>query len=239
MSLAAHIKQRAEADTALLRSFSQRATQAAASVAAAALVSAAMAPALADIPDAAPAASFLDDAAIVQTSSEQLFTKATDNMKSKYGITVRFVMVKKLPYQETPDEYAAELASQWALGESDVLFVASPKLARAGVFVGEKASHRLTKEIAESIANETYGVAAGVEQYGSAVLDVSNRLIPVIAGEADPGPPKIDVKDVVQTYKTKKETSTDKKKYITVVVTVLVISFVAPLIQTFWYVRDD
>lgn len=196
-------------------------------------------PALAEAPQSKPDALIFDEPSLIQKSSQSLFTKAMGNIRDKKGYTVRFVMLKSLPYGETPDEFASELAQQWALSDTDVLFVASPKLARAGVYVGEKAATLLTPEIAESVANETFAIAAGDERYGSAILDVSNRLIPVLSGEADPGPPQVKLNEVVQTYKTKEETKSDRKKYITVVVVVLVISFVAPLLQTYWYVRDD
>lgn len=176
---------------------------------------------------------------MVQRSNAQLFGNAASNIETREGYKVRFVFVKNVPYGETPDEYAKDLARDWGLGEKDVLFVASPKLARAGVFVGDKAAGRLTPDIAESIANETYAVAAGDERYGTALLDVSNRLIPVLTGDTDPGPPELKSTEVVQNYKTKKETSGDRNKYVTVVVVILVISVVAPLLQTYWYVKDD
>lgn len=191
------------------------------------------------MPVSKPEALIFDEPALIQKSSQTLFTKAMASIRDKQGYTVRFAMLKTLPYGETPDEFATELAQQWALSDTDVLFVASPKLARAGVYVGEKAASLLTPEIAESVANETFAVAAGEERYGTAVLDVSNRLIAVLSGEADPGPPQVKLNEVVQTYKTKEETKTDRKKYITVVVVVLIISIVAPLLQTYWYVRDD
>lgn len=186
-----------------------------------------------------PSAPFFDEASIVPKSSASLFSKAASNIEKSQSLHLHFAMVRSLPYAETPDEYAAQLAADWALGDSDILFVASPKLARAGVFVGAKAADRLTPEIAESIANETYAVQAGDERYGQAVLEVSNRLIPVLAGEQDPGPPDLSAREVVQTYKTKSETSKERNKYVTVVVVILVVSVIAPLLQTYWYVRDD
>lgn len=233
------LRNRAEADIAILQNMSDGASRVALGTAAAAMLSVATFPALADVPTMAPDAGLFDDAAIVQKGSVQLFNKASTNIKVRNGYTVRFVMLKALPYGDTPDDFAKELAQDWSLGDSDVLFVASPKLARAGVFVGDKAGERLTKDIAESIANETYAVAAGEEKYGSAVLDVSNRLIPVLAGDADPGPPVVEIREVVQTYKTKAETSNDRTKYVVVVGVILVISFLAPLLQTYWYVKDD
>lgn len=240
LQLPEQARERAEADIEILRSLLSKCGRVAATAAAIGIIGAStIVPAFADIPTTKPDALIFDEAELILRGNEKLFTKAMNNIQTTQGYTVRFAMVKGLPFGETPDEYAKELAEQWKLSDTDVLFVASPKLARAGVFVGDKAGQRLTKEIAQSIANETFAVGAGEERYGAAVLDVSNRLIPVLSGEEDPGAPKTKLNEVVQNYKTKKETKSERGKYITVVVTVLVISVVAPLIQTFWYVRDD
>lgn len=197
------------------------------------------APALAEVPNAAPSGFFYDEPMLVQKSSSGLFGKALQSIKNRTGYSVRFVMVKSFPYGESPNDYAEELFGQWALGGNDILFVASPKLARAGVSVGDNAKALITPEISESLCNETYALKAGDELYSSAVLEVSNRLIPLLAGEKDPGPPDMTTREVSQTYKTKAETSNQRQKYITVVAAILIISVVAPLLQTYWYVRDD
>lgn len=41
------------------------------------------------------------------------------------------------------------------------------------------------------------------------------------------------------TFKTRDETEKGKKKYTTVVVALLVASFVIPMVQYYWYVKDD
>lgn len=238
--LRARLLSRAAADLALLRELTARASTVLATATAATAAAALLAlPACAEVPAAPPAQALFDENALIPKASASLFAKAASAIDKSHGLHVRFAFVRSLPYGETPDEYARELADAWALGDADVLFVASPKLARAGVYVGAKAAPTLTREIADSLANETYAVQAGVERYGQALLDVSNRLIPVLGGEQDPGPPDMSAKETVQTYKTKSETSKERSKYVTVVVVILVISVVAPLLQTYWYVRDD
>lgn len=198
-----------------------------------------MSSALAEVPEAAPVTALVDDAALVPSTAEQSFNKTAGLIKSNTGVSVRFVLVRSLPFGDSPEEYARELAGQWKLGENDILFTASAKLARGGVFVGDAVRKLLPDDVARSIAEETFGIPAGDERYSTALVDVTNRLIPVLSGETDPGPPVIRNDEVVQRFKTKQETKQDRGKYIKVVGGVLVIAFVAPLIQTFWYVRDD
>ncbi len=73
--------------------------------------------------------------------------------------------------------------------------------------------------------------------YGGAVNDVNNRLIALLNGEKDPGALDMAAREVVQNFKTKSETDAQRGKYVKVVGALLVIAFVAPLIQTAWYLR--
>lgn len=241
LSLGARVQQRAAADVALLRDCASRCGQgAAAALAAIAIAGSAYGGvALADVPATVPDNVLYDDAGVVQKGTESLFEKAMEKITAAEGFHVRFVMAKSLPFGDSPDDYASELFTQWGLSDNDVLLVASPKLARAGAKVGSNVAPRLTPEIVSSLCNETYALKAGDESYSSAILDVSNRLIPVLGGRSDPGPPDMSAREVVQTYKTKQETSNQRSKYVIIVAVVLVIAFVAPLLQTYWYVKDD
>ena len=193
----------------------------------------------AEIPNTAPSTSLYDEAEVIQKGNEELFSTAATAIESSTGIRVKFVMAKTVPYGETPTEYANELFHEWKLDENDVLLVASPKLARAGLAAGSNAAQTLTPTIIESICNETYSLKAGDERYGAAILDVSNRLIPILNGKQDPGPPDLSTKEVVQNFKTKQQTSQGRNKYVVVVGGILVIAFVAPMVQTFWYIKND
>eukprot|EP00171_Calliarthron_tuberculosum_P012110 IDg12110t1 len=219
MSLSARIRQRAKADTQKLERWLQLSARGALTLAAAVAVagSSYLPPAHADVPETAPASALYDDAGVVQKGAESLFEKAMNGVSRSEGVSVRFVMARSLPFGESPDDYAKELFEQWSLGDADVLLVASPKLARAGAYVGARAAARLTPEITRSLCNETYALRAGEESYTAALLDVSNRLIPVLAGREDPGPPDLSAKEIVQTYKTKEETSKQRNKYVIIV----------------------
>lgn len=197
------------------------------------------APVLAEVPQSAPVRAITDDANVITRAVEDNFERIAEKIKSRTGFQIRFVMVRNLPFGETTYDYAGDLAKQWELNDKDVLFVASVKTDRAGAFVGDSVKSVLSDDTARSIAEKTFALPAGDERYSAAVLDVANRLIPILNGEADPGEPDDSTKEVVQTYKTKEETKNNRDKYVKVVGGILVIAFVAPMIQTFWYVRDD
>lgn len=185
----------------------------------------------------APKTLFYDEASVVPKGTTTLAEKALGSVAANTGYVVHFVVSNDIPYEETVDEYARELFSDWGGGAKDVVVVGGVKVARAGIACGEEAAKLVTKEIADSIGNETYAVRAGVESYGGAVLDVNNRLVAVLSGEADPGPPKMSSNEVVGTYKTKQETNAQRGKYIKIVGALLVISVVAPFVQTAWFLK--
>ena len=70
------------------------------------------------------------------------------------------------------------------------------------------------------------------------ILNISFFFASYLA-EADPGPPELLNREVIGAFKTKEETKEQKGKYTTVVAVLLVIAFVAPMVQYYWYVRDD
>lgn len=246
MSILPHLAKRARADLALcataLAHVKQQAPQlrikpslTLAALAAATLC--ALPPAWSAVPPQAPRTALFDETATIPKGSVSLIEKAASSILRDDDVRLRFAFVRNVPYGESVNDYAKELATQWGLGDRDVLFVASPKLARAGAFVGVGVG--LDGGIVKSVSDETFALKAGEEQYGGAWLDVCNRLIVVLGGGEDPGPPDLAGKEAVGTFKTKKQTESGKSKYITAVIVVLVIAFVAPLLQTYWYVKDD
>lgn len=196
-------------------------------------------PVLAEVPQTTPGPALLDEPNVINRGIEDSFEKIAKKIESRTGYKLHFILVRNLPFGRSAFDYAGDLAEQWQLGDKDLLFVASIKIDRAGVFVGDSVKNVLSDDVARSIAEQTFGIPAGEERYSTAILDVANRLIPVLNGEADPGAPDDSTKEVSQTYKTKEETKGNRDKYIKIVGGVLVIAIIAPLIQTYWYVRDD
>lgn len=194
----------------------------------------ALSPALAGAP---PDLLFVDETSVVPKAAATLATKALSSVKTSTGYTVHFIIPQYVPYGQTPADYAQKLFDEWGSGADDVVIVGGTKVARAGVVCGENAAKLVTKEIAESLGNETYAVRAGQEAYAGAVLDVNNRLVAVLSGETDPGPPKMGSTEVVGKFKTKAETDAQRGKYIKVVGALLVIAFVAPFVQTAWFLK--
>eukprot|EP00189_Rhodosorus_marinus_P009218 CAMPEP_0184753178 /NCGR_PEP_ID=MMETSP0315-20130426/43967_1 /TAXON_ID=101924 /ORGANISM="Rhodosorus marinus, Strain UTEX LB 2760" /LENGTH=273 /DNA_ID=CAMNT_0027232547 /DNA_START=562 /DNA_END=1383 /DNA_ORIENTATION=+ len=195
--------------------------------------------AIADVPDSIPNTFFLDDAGVVQKANGGYVEKALKKLEENTGFKVHFVITRYLPSLQDPTEYAEEVFQQWKCGANDVVIVAGSKIAKAGVYAGSDAGKLLSTEIAASIGSETFPFKAREEAFSLAANDVSNRVVAVLSGKEDPGAPKVVRESGDGTFKTKDETEKGKKKYTTVVVALLVASFVIPMVQYYWYVKDD
>ncbi|KAA8498193.1 UPF0603 protein [Porphyridium purpureum] len=191
--------------------------------------------ALAEVPSSKPVALLIDDANVVTKSAQPIVEKAYVTLKNNTGFEVHFVTVRSFGGTSEPNEYANDLFASWGLGDKDVLVVGGTKVARAGIAAGAEAKKLLTDDIIASIGNETFALKARQEAYTASVLDVNNRLLPILYGKADPGPPLIQRESAEGTFKTKAETEVNKTKYWTIFGVLVAISFIVPFLQYFWY----
>ncbi|OSX75566.1 hypothetical protein BU14_0231s0018 [Porphyra umbilicalis] len=238
-SLATTVADRAVADTKLLAATLPPAAAATAMALALLTTVTAADVARAEFPDTPPPTIFFDEANIVPAASETQIVKSLNKLAESSGLTVRFVMVRSVPYDTLPQEYADQLFQDWGLGDKDVLFVGGSKVARGGLALGADAKKLVTPEQVESIGADTFSYKAIEAQYSLAASDVINRLIPVLNGREDPGPPVIIREDVSPTFKSKKDTNEERSKYSTVVIVLLVVACLVPMLQYYWYVKDD
>mmetsp|Transcript_9541 Transcript_9541/g.20114 ORF Transcript_9541/g.20114 Transcript_9541/m.20114 type:complete len:272 (+) Transcript_9541:33-848(+) len=189
------------------------------------------------VPGTTPTTHFLDEAGVVSRSTEPLVEKALTTLQTNTGLDVHFVLTRAFPFDTEPEEYASELFSQWGLGAKDLVIVGGTKVARAGLAAGADVKNVLSVQQMESIGNETFPVNAREDKYSAAVLDVNNRILPILYGKEDPGPPKIERESAAGTFKTKQETEKSKFKYWTVFWVLILISFIVPFVQYFWYTK--
>mmetsp|Transcript_99994 Transcript_99994/g.149849 ORF Transcript_99994/g.149849 Transcript_99994/m.149849 type:complete len:153 (-) Transcript_99994:638-1096(-) len=97
----------------------------------------------------------------------------------------------------------------------------------------------LTKEMTKSIGEETYPFKAKEEQYSSAALDVSNRIVSILSNKGDPGPPTLIRENSSSNFKSAKATEQQRSKYVAIIIILLVVAFVVPMVQFFYYVKDE
>mmetsp|Transcript_36672 Transcript_36672/g.86765 ORF Transcript_36672/g.86765 Transcript_36672/m.86765 type:complete len:263 (+) Transcript_36672:287-1075(+) len=190
------------------------------------------------ISEVKPATNILDESGSLTKSSVSYLEKAMQKLKETSGTDVYFVSIRSLPFETEPNQYAEELFQKWNLGEKDVVVVLANKIARAGIFYGNGVTS-LTKEMTKSIGEETYPFKAKEEQYSSAALDVSNRIVSILSNKGDPGPPTLIRENSSSNFKSAKATEQQRSKYVAIIIILLVVAFVVPMVQFFYYVKDE
>mmetsp|Transcript_35448 Transcript_35448/g.86346 ORF Transcript_35448/g.86346 Transcript_35448/m.86346 type:complete len:263 (+) Transcript_35448:2407-3195(+) len=141
--------------------------------------------------DTKPSSKVIDESGSLTNSSINYIEKSLSKLKEISGGEVYFVSIRSLPYEKTPQEYAKDLFQKWNLGEKDVVVVLANKIAKAGIYFGTEVK-TLNETSAKSIGEETYPFNAREEQYGSAAIDVNNRLVSILSNKGDPGPPNVN-----------------------------------------------
>jgi uncharacterized protein len=105
------------------------------------------------------------------------------------------------------------------------------------IISGDKSKTVLTSDIATSIANETLlAPLRDGNKYNQAFLDASDRLVAVLSGQPDPGPPQIIEKvQAERTFKTAEETEEERGNATAWVVGLLIAATVIPMATYYIY----
>ncbi len=205
------------------------------------VVAPAQATSLYEVPGIPTDSQVLDLANILSRFSEGKITESFTDLKAKTGQEVRFVTIRGLDYDETIESFTEKLFKQWFPtpdAQADQTLMVLDKLTNnSAIYTGEKAKAIMPDAIAQSVAQETLQVPLKIgERYNQGFLDASDRLVAVLSGQEDPGPPV--VKDNVQvegTFATPEET---QESNATVwVIGLLIAATVIPMATYFWYVK--
>ena len=149
------------------------------------------------------------------------------------------VTIHRLDYGETIDSFTEALFKKWyptpQAQANQTLLVIDTVTNTTAIQTGETVKSSMSDDIAESVASETVMVPLrGGNKYNQALLDASNRLVAVLSGEPDPGPPVVeDNVQVASTFTSAEET--DTKNATIWVVVILVIATVVPMATYFFY----
>lgn len=177
--------------------------------------------------------------AISRTNESQLIT-TLGNLAKNTGNEVRVVAIRRLDYGETIDSLSDQLFSRWfptlEAQQNQTLLLIDTLTNRATIRTGETSHALLGEETINSILEET--IAGQLKQgnkYNQALLDAGDRLVAVLSGEPDPGPPQIATELNVDGTFTKAE-ETDQDNATLWVIGLLLLATVIPMATYFFYV---
>lgn len=192
-----------------------------------------------EVPKPAADSWVIDQAEILSRTNEGKINAALADLAKQTGNQVHIVTIHRLDYDVTAQSFTDELFEQWfpdpEAQANQTLLVIDNLTNNTGIRTGEKAKAILTDTIAQSVAQETILVPLKEgNKYNQALLDASDRLVAVLSGEPDPGPPQIkDNIRVEGTFATPEET---QKSNATVwVIGFLVVATVVPMATYYFY----
>ncbi|NEQ33819.1 MAG: YgcG family protein [Leptolyngbya sp. SIO4C5] len=184
----------------------------------------------------------IDDANQISRLNEGKISQQLRQL-AQSGTELRLVTLHRLDYGETTQSFADKLFEQWfptpEAQTNQALLVLDDVTNGAALRVGETAAERLTPEIAESITAETIQIPLRQgNKYNQAFLDATDRLVAVLAGEPDPGPPVDDANfELESTFASAEETEENRSNSTVVVVGFLIAATIIPM-ATYWFYQS-
>jgi uncharacterized protein len=160
----------------------------------------AIATSLYEIPDLPENTWVLDEAEILSRTTEGKLSTAFSDLAAQAGLETRIVTIHRLDYEETIQGFTDKLFQRWFPTAADqanqTLLVIDNVTNNTGIRTGEKVKQVMSDAIATSVAQETVLIPLKEgNKYNQAFLGAGDRLVAVLSGQADPGPP--EVKDTV------------------------------------------
>lgn len=153
-----------------------------------------------EIPDLPENTWVLDTAEILSRTTESKLSTAFSDLAAQSGLETRIVTIHRLDYEETIEGFTDKLFKRWFLTAdaqaNQILLVIDNVTNNTGIRTGEKVKPVMPDAIATSVAQETVLLPLKEgNKYNQAFLGAGDRLVAVLSGQADPGPP--EVKDTV------------------------------------------
>ncbi|HHP7231793.1 MAG TPA: photosystem II repair protein Psb32 [Xenococcaceae cyanobacterium] len=182
----------------------------------------------------------IDQADEISLANENKLTNTFKKTAQETGQEIRMVAIRRLDYGETVESLADEIFATWypnaEAQANQTLLVMDTLTNNVALRTGATAAEIVTPDLAESVVQDTVGYdLRNGNKYNQALLDAGDRLVAVLSGEPDPGPPEIEAEISVEGTFTKAE-DTDAGSAFFWVIVLLIVATVVPMVTYFWYV---
>lgn len=181
----------------------------------------------------------VDKAEILSRSSEGKLSSSLSDLAKETGYEVRIVTIHRLDYDETAQGFADKLFTRWFPEPEDqanqVVLVIDNLTNNTGIHTGEKVKSVMPDAIATSVAQESVLIPLkDGNKYNQALLGASDRMVAVLSGQEDPGPPAMKDDVMVEgTFASKEDT---KQSNATVwVIGFLIAATIIPMATYYFY----
>ncbi|WP_242065523.1 photosystem II repair protein Psb32 [Trichocoleus sp. FACHB-262] len=194
-----------------------------------------------EMPSSPPQTLLLDQADVISRLNEGKITKELEDLSQQTGNEVHLVVIRRLDYDESPEGFTNKLFEKWfptpEAQAKQTLLVLDKVTNQAAIRTGDQVKAVMSDAIATSVAQETLLVPlVQGDNYNQAFLDVSDRLVAVLSGRSDPGPPQVvDNVRVEGTFATAEKTEQERGNSLVWVVGLLVAATVIPMATYYFY----
>ncbi|MBD2183052.1 TPM domain-containing protein [Planktothrix sp. FACHB-1355] len=181
----------------------------------------------------------IDKAEVLSRLTEGELSTSLEDLAKKTGYEVRMVTIRHLDYDVTIESFTNQLFDKWfptpEAQTNQILLALDAVTNNTAIRIGDKVKSVMSDEIAQSIASETVGVPLRQgDKYNQALEDATVRLVAVLSGQPDPGPPQVTENvRAERTFKTAAET--DKGSSTVWVIGLLIAATVIPMATYYWY----
>ena len=182
----------------------------------------------------------VDTADAISGANQNKLSKTFKDLADSTGQEVRMVAIRRLDYGETVDSLAKEIFEDWypspEIQANQTLIVLDTLTNNAAIRTGDAAQGLVSEEIASSIIEDTvgYNIRKG-NKYNQAFIDAGDRLVAVLSGQEDPGPPAMEDEIQIEGTFTKAEDTDDSSATIWVI-GFLIVATIVPMATYYWYV---
>ncbi|MEM8721342.1 MAG: TPM domain-containing protein [Cyanobacteria bacterium P01_G01_bin.39] len=182
----------------------------------------------------------VDTADAISNANESKLTKTFKELASNTGQELRMVAIRRLDYGETVESLAEEIFQDWypdaAAQANQTLIVLDTLTNNVAIRSGDSAQDLIGAEVASSILDDTlgYNIRNG-NKYNQAFIDAGDRLVALLSGQEDPGPPIMEDEIQIEGTFTKAE-DTDQGSATIWVIGFLIVATIIPMATYYWYV---
>lgn len=183
----------------------------------------------------------VDKADVLSLSTKGKVKGTLEQLAKQTGKEVRFVTIHRLDYGDTVQIFTDKLFKKWFPTEAEqvnqTLIVLDNVTNTVGIQTGTDVKSTLTDAIATSLTTETMQTPLrSGNKYNQAFSDAADRLVPVLSGQADPGPPVVvATPEVGRTYLKAEETDANRTNFLIIVIGLLIAATVIPMATWWWY----
>ena len=183
----------------------------------------------------------IDQAEVLSRFNEGKISSALEDLAKQTGNEVRMVTIRRLDYGETAESLTNKLFEKWFPTEeaqaNQTLLLIDSLSSGIAIRTGDKVKSLMPDDIAQSVVSETILIPLREgDKYNQAFLDASDRLVAVLSGKPDPGPPQIaETANLEGTFKRAEETDTGNATIW--VIGLLLAATIIPMATYYLYVK--